>query len=131
MCRQTFVTIVMVGFACVPISSADQKDEVNLLAKTRLEVATKGFETAESVHEICIWSQRILDSELSLCQSVEDRIAALEKQLKRVEKLEKKVFDGLKRENYTIGELRDVEFFRLHTQCKLAEEKAGKSLTAK
>jgi hypothetical protein len=131
MCRQTFLTIIMVSFACVPVLRGAEKDEVNLLAKTRLEVANKGFESAETVHEMCVWSQRILKSELSLCQASDDRIAALEKQLKRIEKLEKTVIDGCKRGNYTVGELREAEFFRLDTQCTLAEEKAGKSITAK
>ena len=135
MCRQSCLTIVMMSLAwsCVGISdlSAGEKDESSLLAKARLEVAVKGFESAETVHDMCMWSQRILQSEMTFSQSIDDRIAALERQLKRLEKLEKKVNDGVKQENYTVGELRDVEFVRLDTQCKLAEEKAGKSLIAK
>jgi uncharacterized membrane-anchored protein len=115
----------------VPDLSAAQKDEANLLAKARLEVAIKGFESAETVDEMCIWSERILVSELSLCQSIDERIAALEKQLKRAEKLETMAIDGFKHENYTLKELMEAKFFRLDTQCRLAEEKANKSLIAK
>jgi hypothetical protein len=135
MCRQTFLAVVIVSLvwrcAGVPVLSAAEKDEVNVLAKARLEIAIKGFESAETVHETCVWSQRIVASELSLCQSIDDRITVLEKQLKRMEKLEKTVIDGYKRANYTVGELRDVEFVRLDAQCKLAEEKATKSFIAK
>jgi hypothetical protein len=135
MCRQSCLTIVMVSLAwrCLGVSdlSAAEKDESNLVAKARLDVAIKGFESAETVHDMCMWSQRILESEMTFCQSSDDRIAALERQLKRLEKLEKKVNDGVRRENYTVGELREAEYVRLDTQCKLAEVRAGKSLIAK
>jgi len=135
MCRRTILGMVMAslvwtGFG-VAVLRAAQNDEVNVLAKARLDVAIKGFESAETVHEIGVWSQRIMTSELSLCQSIDDRIAALEKQLKRTEKLEKMVIEGFKCANYTVGELREAEFFRLDIQIKLAEEQAKKSLIAK
>jgi hypothetical protein len=135
MCGQTFIGLVMVSLVwlCHGVAAlkAAATDEASDLAKARLEVAIKGFESAETVHELCFWSQRLLDSELNLCRSSDDRIAALEKQLKRLEKLEKTVTEGFKRENYTVNELMDVKFIRVDTQYKLAEEKAQKALMAK
>jgi hypothetical protein len=115
----------------VPVSSAAEKDEIIQLAKARLEVAVKGFESAETIHKMWMWSQRILEAELFLCQSTDDRIAVLENQLRRTEKLEKIVTDGHKQGTYTSGELMEAKFYRLDTLCKLAEAKAKKSLAAK
>jgi hypothetical protein len=131
MCRQAILGMGVVGliwtFGSVPIASAAQDDEVALMAKARLEVAVKGYECAETVHEMWMWSQRILQSELFLCQSIDNRIAVLENQLRRTEKLERMVLDGHKSGTYTTGEVMEARFYRLDTQCKLAEEKAKKS----
>ena len=133
MCGQTFLRMSMVGLICVCVgvsargAAPEKESEIEALAKARLEAAVKGFESSAALHQMWIWSERILKSELALSQCTDNRIAALERQLRRTEKMEKMVVDGQKQGTYTSEELAEAQFYRLDTLYKLAEERVKKS----
>src|SRR5579862_9513935 len=109
MTRATCRAILIVGiiglFAQLPGSAVAENDELRTLAKERVDVATKGFETAETGSKMLLWADRILKSELALGESADHRISALENHVRRTEKIEKTVIAGQKQGAYTAEEL--------------------------
>jgi hypothetical protein len=133
MSRQTLVAMYFAAVACVfagnfPLSAADN-EEPREFAKARLEAAKKGYETADGVYMMGVWAARILESELTLCTTADDRIAAFESQIRRARGLEKMVREAKK--EYTTADLMEAIFLRNDAEYKLAKEKINKARTPK
>ncbi len=137
---------VAVGY--VSLSSGQQaKDaqtaEVTALLKARVTLAEKGYKAAADgvaalkrpdarinidvlrPHDVTIWSLRLLKAERDLNPKHEDQIAALERHLKRLTELEKKVKllgPSLIPEMEVFG----IEWHRLDAELWLAQAKAKK-----
>jgi hypothetical protein len=84
-----------------------------------------------TLHDMWVWSGRLLNAELALCDSRDSRIAVLENQLRRMEKLENLVVEGSKTGLYSSSELMEAKYYRIDNMLRLAEEKDKKSEESK
>jgi hypothetical protein len=132
MLRSMFLLGGLVGLMYAgTATSAPPEDAIQERARARLEVARKGLAEAEKVvagkeyyHDICVWSQLVLESELAVSTTKKERLAALEAHLRRAEKLEKFAQGQFDRGFFSRLALLEAMYRRCDVELQLAQEKA-------
>ncbi len=133
MFRPLCLALCLIGsMGAATARSAPPEDAITKHAKMELEVARKGLAEAERVApgmiadsaEIWVWSRRVLQSELTLCTTKSERIAALEAHLRRALKLEKMAANEYRQGRLRSLDLLETIYRRHEVEVQLAEEKA-------
>jgi hypothetical protein len=132
MFRHLWIFLCLVGFMWVATAKGGSPEEVvREYAKARLEVARKGLADSEkdigggiSYEGIWLWSQRVLESELALCTTKIERIAAWEAHLRRAAKLEKMAQSEFSRGGFTRGGVLEAIYRRYDVEVQLAQERS-------
>src|SRR5262245_28297420 len=138
MSRQSIAVLLFVGLVGMPglgsSLSAAEPDPSKKLAQVRLEIARKALEAAEKSNAtgeinytwIRLWSRRVLDAELAVAETQDERIAAYEAYRLRCRRLMDVASDGYRRGSFTLLELLDAQYLHADVEYELAQLKAGK-----
>jgi hypothetical protein len=137
MSRFVFAVVAGVGVAVIlapasPQPSRERKAEekAKMSAKDLLDVARRGLALAERTgplrRETYDWSRRVLDAELGLCATAEERIAARERYLARAEKLERGARALLEGGAASKADLVEAEYHRCEAAVQLEAERSAR-----
>ncbi len=138
---RTVLVPAIVFFAALNCALSAQRDSMGdngaESAGTLLDLARKGLAVVEKplpgvrdpdhYFGVFIWSKRLLNAELNVSTNREERIAAREKYLERMIKLENTAKDFYARHMISYLELLENEYQRCEAQAQLAWEREALS----
>jgi hypothetical protein len=133
--------LLLVGWVMGAVATLGmaQDDLTKNLAKVRLAEARKGLALAEnpvlggseSCTNVWIWSNRVLDAELYLSTTQDERIAAFEAHLRRMVKLQGITKALFERRMISEAEVMEAAYQRIDAEVRLTEAIATKASARK
>lgn len=114
-----------------PSPEGKAEDKASASARDLLDVARRGLALAERAgplrRETYDWSRRVLDAELGLCATADERVAARERHLLRAEGLERSARALVASGAGSQADLVEAEYHRCEAAVQLQAERSARA----